>query len=139
MAKFYIDSSGTEKVINLSNVQRMLGVYEFITGQGYDICCKSIDLCLIQKLPFDTFMAIVNQLKIWVPIAPPRKSSRNCSIKSYSIATCKSSINCACSAWKVMLKRIVQNCMLGSVLERICWLMSTCRGRTREWGGRGGD
>lgn len=67
MAKFYIPDKSSmkeganlvEKILNLSNVQRILGIYEFITGQGYSVCCKSIDLCLIQKLSFENFMAAI--------------------------------------------------------------------------------
>lgn len=49
----------SEKILNLSNVEKVLGVYEFITGQDYAICCKSIDLCLIQKLSYPNFIEIV--------------------------------------------------------------------------------
>jgi len=55
-----------EKILNLSNVEKVLGVYEFITGQDYSVCCKSIDLCLIQKLTYSNFMQIVGELSIWV-------------------------------------------------------------------------
>lgn len=87
MAKFYIRVGESEKVLNLSNVQRMLGVYEFVSGQDYGVCCKSIDLCLIQKLSFENFAAAVEKLGIWVPLLPPRKSSRNYSTRCSSIAT----------------------------------------------------
>lgn len=59
MAKFYLlqknanqgtKSEDKEKLLSLTNVGKMLGVYEFITGQSYTIGCKSIDLCLIQTL-----------------------------------------------------------------------------------------
>jgi hypothetical protein len=138
MAKFYIPSASGEKVINLTNVQRMLGVYEFITGQGYGICCKSIDLCLIQKLPFDSFTAIVTQLNIWVCVPPPRKSLRSCSIRSCSTATCASSISSASSAWRATPKEIVQNCMSATASEGSCCMIAALKGRIGEWHSGGG-
>lgn len=74
MAKFYLGEHqlksenstamvektlGREKIISLSNVEKVLGVYEFITDQDYSLCCKSIDLSLVQKLTFSNFEAIV--------------------------------------------------------------------------------
>lgn len=95
MAKFYIPDKSSmkeganliEKILNLSNVQRILGIYEFITGQGYSVCCKSIDLCLIQKLSFDNFMTAIQELKIWVYLFLCRNSSKNCNIGCFSIKT----------------------------------------------------
>jgi hypothetical protein len=116
MAKFYIQGVSGEKVLNLTNVQRMLGVYEFLTGQDYGVCCKSIDLCLIQKLSFDNFIAIVNQLNVWVCPSISRKSSRSYNTRSFLIATCVSSIKSAFSVYKTMQKSTAQSCMFAKGL-----------------------
>jgi hypothetical protein len=55
----YANPTAREKILSLSNVEKTLGVYEFITGQDYSVCCKSIDLSLIQKLTFTNFESIV--------------------------------------------------------------------------------
>lgn len=72
MAKFYIPSATSsqnqqpEKILGLTNVEKVLGVYEFVTGQNYSMCCKSIDLCLIQTLKWSDFWATVCELQIEV-------------------------------------------------------------------------
>lgn len=100
-----------EKILNLSNVQRILGVYEFITGQGFSVCCKSIDLCLIQKLSFDNFMAVIQELKIWVFLPLFRNSSKNCNTAFSSIRTSNCSTKSAYSVYKATSKRSVRNFM----------------------------
>jgi hypothetical protein len=76
MVKFYLSkeeiSSKTAKnidivpeiVLSLSNIERLLGVYEFVTGQSYSVCCKSIDLCLVQTLSWTDFMNILTELHL---------------------------------------------------------------------------
>jgi len=64
MAKFYIEyfsetPNFKEKILSLSNVEKLLGVYEFITGQNYSFSCKSIDLCLIKSLKWSDFWGLV--------------------------------------------------------------------------------
>lgn len=64
MAKFYLEylpqnSNLKEKILSLSNVEKLLGVYEFVTGQNYSVSCKSIDLCLIQSLKWSDFRGLV--------------------------------------------------------------------------------
>lgn len=81
MAKFYLVHSGQpqsstysgkrqqiarEQVLNLTNVERVLGVYEFVTGQAYSYCCRSIDLCLIQKLSRSKLSEILRLLGLTV-------------------------------------------------------------------------
>lgn len=75
MAKFYLKhnhnhlgsenvlkSVTTEKLLSLTNVGKLLGVYEFITGQNYTKCCKTIDFCLIQTLKWSDFWDIITKL-----------------------------------------------------------------------------
>lgn len=78
MAKFYLSkeqlrsrsrnqnpmSKASEIVLSLSNVEHVLGTYEFITGQEYSICCKSIDLCLIQTLTWESFQEVLAELHL---------------------------------------------------------------------------
>lgn len=80
MAKFYLQNvhphpasnpakhQFKEKILSLSNVEKLLGVYEFVTGQNYLICCKSIDLCLIQSLKWSDFWDIISELHIEVSV-----------------------------------------------------------------------
>jgi hypothetical protein len=54
-------------VLNLTNTQRVLGVYEFLTDQAYSVCCKSIDLCMLQKLGWQQFNEALAELHLEVP------------------------------------------------------------------------
>lgn len=117
MAKFYIPDKSSmkeganliEKILNLSNVQRILGIYEFITGQNYSVCCKSIDLCLIQKLSFENFIAAIRELKIWVHLYLCRNNSRNCNTAFSSTKTSNYSTSYAYSAFSTTLKPNARN------------------------------
>ena len=53
-------------MLNLTNTERVLGIYEFITGQDYTVCCSSIDLCMLQSLSWKDFHEVVTELHIEV-------------------------------------------------------------------------
>jgi hypothetical protein len=118
VGKFYLEPrfkslvsvGDREKVLNLTNVERVLGVYEFITGQNYSICCRSIDLCLIQSLPWPAFMEVLQQLKITVAHSLPRNSSTNCSTACSPSNNCSSSTSSAWSASKDTSKPTARTC-----------------------------
>ena len=76
VAKFYLSNHERkrtdlndrklQKVLNLTTIGKILGMYEFITGQDYSICCSSIDLCMLQSLSWNDFHEVISQLFIEV-------------------------------------------------------------------------
>lgn len=50
LAKFYLEFHKEEYTLALSNVQRTIGQYQFVTGLAYSYSCKSVDLCILSRI-----------------------------------------------------------------------------------------
>ncbi len=50
-------------MLSLSNSDKFIGLYEFVTKRSFGYCCKAIDLCEVDRISRRDFMDVLKYTK----------------------------------------------------------------------------